>query len=159
MQTQDHIWTATSINETCSRKYTFVFILTQMEAILRCRFVYIYPHSRAGIFNINLKLLQMMCCGCKSSLSVLFKAITPSIWCCLSSALWGQPQQDLKVFACQSFTLCATFGRLWHGTPAPELIFKVSLFMKSILRFGKAHSAVGSRAGLSCLNLIQAAVS
>lgn len=68
----------------------------------------------------------------------------------MSSALWGQTQQDLKVFACQSFSLCTVFGRLWEGTPALELIFKVSFFMKSILRFGKVHSAVGSLAGLSC---------
>ena len=41
-----------------------------MEAILRCRFVYIYPHPGACTLRINLKPLQLTCHGCKSSLSL-----------------------------------------------------------------------------------------
>ena len=130
-----------------------------MEAILRCRFVYIYPHPGACTLRRNLSLYSWCVMAAKVLSPFLLKAITPSIWSYLSSSLWGQPQQDLKVFACQSFSLCTTFGSLWLGTPAPELIFKVSLFMKSILCFGFVHSAVSSHTGLSRLNLIQVSVS
>lgn len=155
---QPHLFTGHVMESAHLSSYYF-----KLRRILRCDSVCIYPRCRAAIASINLEpewfftadVLWLV----KFPLLLLLKAISPSIWSYLSAARWGQPQQDLKVFACQSFSLCTMFGRSWHGTPAPELIFKVSLFMKSILRFGKVHSAVTSLTGLSSLNLIQAVVS
>lgn len=52
-----------------------------------------------------------------------------------SEVTWVQLCWGKNVFACQSFPLYTMLGRLWHGTSALELIFKVSLFMKNIADF------------------------
>lgn len=112
MQMLNHIWTATSINETCLRKCTFVLILTQMEAIRRCHFVYIHPHCRAGRLRISgvffLSFFYSWCAAAATfppppATFLNTPPVTFHIWSYLSSALWGQPQQDLNMFACQSF--------------------------------------------------------
>lgn len=100
MQTRDRFGASTSITETCWRRPTFVFVLSEMEAILSCCFVYFYPNCGACMLSINPEPLLLMRRGCRLSSSL--KAFAPSVWSCLSSALRGKPQQDLKVFACHS---------------------------------------------------------